>query len=36
MEGLEGEATMLEQSGYRVNVNTKEGIAPTYKSVFGL
>jgi hypothetical protein len=32
---LEGEAKMLEQSGYKVNVNTKEGIAPTYKSVFG-
>jgi hypothetical protein len=33
---LEGEAKMLEQSGFKVNVETDEGINITNKSIFGL
>lgn len=32
---LEGEAKMLEQSGFKVNVNTKEGIRIDHRSIFG-
>lgn len=33
---LEGQARMLEQSGFRVNVDTKEGISVAHRSIFGL
>lgn len=33
---LEGQAKMLEQSGFKVNVNTKEGISIQNRSLFGL
>lgn len=33
---LEGQAKMFEQSGFKVNVNTKEGISIQNRSIFGL
>jgi len=36
VEVLKGQARMLEKSGFRVNVDTKEGITLAHRSIFGL